>query len=71
VEEAFNPQNSLDGVSGLPTIPVQPLSYGDAAHLFANLSGLPVPSSDWIGGFNQTTFASLSFFFLHSSTYGL
>eukprot|EP01102_Stenamoeba_stenopodia_P012905 TRINITY_DN4116_c0_g1_i1.p1 TRINITY_DN4116_c0_g1~~TRINITY_DN4116_c0_g1_i1.p1 ORF type:complete len:387 (-),score=98.62 TRINITY_DN4116_c0_g1_i1:1309-2409(-) len=56
LEEAFQPQNSLDGVSGLPTIPIQPLSYGDAAHLFANLSGLPVPNSQWIGGFNQSSY---------------
>lgn len=38
----------------LPTIPVQPLSYGDAFHLLRGLQGRPVPSSSWAGGFNLT-----------------
>ena len=39
---------------GAPSIPVQPISYGDALHFFSQLEDHDVPSSDWVGGLNIT-----------------
>lgn len=38
----------------LPNIPVQPLSFGDAAPLLAALGGANIPSADWQGNLNFT-----------------
>ena len=51
---------SLDGVSrrpyseaimdqSVPSIPVQPISYGDAIHFMEQLTDLVTPD-DWVGG---------------------
>ena len=37
-----------------PSIPVQPLSYGDAVHFLSQLEDLDVPNDDWVGGLNIT-----------------
>ena len=39
---------------GVPSIPVQPLSYGDAVHFLSQLEEHEVPNSDWEGGLNIT-----------------
>jgi N-acetylated-alpha-linked acidic dipeptidase len=36
----------------LPSIPIQPISYGDAQALLLSLTGNPIPYSSWAGGFN-------------------
>jgi len=38
----------------VPSIPVQPISYGDASYLLSNMAGDPVPNSDWQGALNFT-----------------
>ena len=38
----------------VPSIPVQPISYGDAIHFMSQLDDHDVPSDDWVGGLNIT-----------------
>ena len=48
------PYSKLMESKGVPSIPVQPLSYGDAEHFLSQLEDYDVPSSDWVGGLNIT-----------------
>ena len=49
---AWDPTQT-DGLP-LPSIPIQPMSYGDAQHLLAHLGNQPIPSSDWESGLGIT-----------------
>ena len=48
------PYSKLMEDEGVPSIPVQPLSYGDAIHFLSQLEEHDVPNSDWEGGLNIT-----------------
>jgi hypothetical protein len=48
----MTPEYSMD--EPLPTIPIQPISYGDAYPLLSRLDGNPIPDPSWAGGFNIT-----------------
>ena len=48
------PYSKLMDSDGVPSIPVQPLSYGDAVHFLSQLEEHDVPNSDWEGGLNIT-----------------
>ena len=48
------PYSKLEDGGDVPSIPVQPLSYGDAVHFLRQLEEYDVPSSDWVGGLNIT-----------------
>jgi N-acetylated-alpha-linked acidic dipeptidase len=50
LEQAQTPQWSMN--QPLPTIPVQPLSWGDAQPMLLLLRGTPLPNASWAGGFN-------------------
>ena len=42
-------QNSTERDSLLPTIPVQPIGYGDARKIFEQMDGDPIPNENWEG----------------------
>ena len=48
------PYSELMEDEAVPSIPVQPLSYGDAVHFLSQLEEHDVPNSDWEGGLNIT-----------------
>jgi N-acetylated-alpha-linked acidic dipeptidase len=55
LDEARDPTNPHnEGYDPLPTIPIQPLSWGDAYRMLAGLGGKTVPSSEWQGALNFT-----------------